>query len=1841
MTQTKRILLQVFCNPQNFAYTQGDQTFGTMLPIEPITIGFASANHRSNHKLVHSTLEEALAGGSRDGESCKLLAQGGSWSDEAGKYGVLFDLSKVLWCDLTACVHFLLVLERALRDGLPQVIVAVPDSSLTLEEREEITRLERRHESGEADKVRRLAGKRLYAGQFLSRIKFFEALGMRHLPTEQRLRLRVVADYGSRPEKQPWRGGTGGRTFTIRSKPEDNIQETSIEDDEDLSEDAAKPPFTFLRWLPTQGAGEEFSAQMAQMWEELSALVRHAERDSLLDFEADDFTNIVFSELRQNVEVHAGRGVTHLLVGAWVRHRGFPVVPEYYLPPERDFFVNSVRNQALPFVDVVLGDSGAGILDTLREAFRQQHPPFEAVPRTLEGANEDERLLFWSMGRWSSKVSEESFSRSEGAGSSGQVEVQHAESSPVDGMAAVPLELRRGTRGLYRVLRLVRAYRGLLTIRSGDALAGWNFGNAIDQKPVYGHGRGWVPGTLAQMRFVIGLRVPSRLPQAAHSHRDVEYLFAPPLKLTNDSSVGLEIGSIRELLSKRDPSKRYRCVIALMQKVERDAESRKSAMEKMLFSFRQMPNPGALVVCALKFGKEELRNYIESLNEQITKFPALRWPTSGMDACEPSNPFMILGRDGVIHWAGVCTWEVPLLKALETAGLTGLSRKEAQTYIAEAKNFERTWQDLKQHPDLFGWTAGDSVHLRFTSKDIRREIVERVKVRLLDAVQRDPRREERKWVDPVGPYLMPTLQLAQRWIHVAKVVEDFGVFHTSHDRLAHLRSVSLPCTAPKKLLSRLADKLAVGSDGQFETIQEVLEVGGTPTLADANTAGILAKVLDTLELRLGVTAVVHALALRVREGIESKNAEMVAAGKEKIEFPHYVLREPGSMVHVANGLRWFLGISRRVLEVPSVRPLREASEVWDIVRKHPILVYTDVLMSGEGVRRVISQLIRESGHPVGIACIFDLRPNGDNGRPIKDSGLEFSVFSLVNLPGLVDGVDHTKMEEGWKVVNPMTLDTSAPAGEVAYPIATAEVMDVARASGALRYGHFALPQNRHFLFIFDPVKLMRHAHLVTLTRQALEQEWQQFQSGDLGNAGGQHQKPVVYVEHVGWDEGTVRQMIESSPLLQGCEWRLFRRAQSPGSVTFTGQVSGRHVLLLVWSAISGTSVQSYILRLAEQGARSVLACVWLSRMPPQAEHLLTCWNRLAVNQVMPALDGQSELFNNKRTLVRSDVPVRVRFLAKGVIATYHPHECPVCIQRERIDREWRKYPSKAMELFAEEYVGGTRPVDMSHMAEEEEEIPTYWHGVSGEMVIRMLLLRAELEQMREDTRGRLKVRGKIAGLRAQLQDNPVSEEALLEAQAWMHLLATELEWVKDPPLSFERVRDDLATISKKLLLEFHRSLPEISLRQAVIVLRATHKIEFAKALPDIFERHIESRELLMQVLYDCFTYIESEYHHYPFYLDPMAFSLMQMRESYEKKHLRRPSVNPEVDSLLDTLVALSNRAEELLATITVEPNPSQNWVALRAFLAEQMRDNHQTLPQIGKDLNLYGRTRLGEHVGTASFWAKIRTRWVPAREILQVTVVPRLSQLLQYIEAEFAKEHWDRAGGRQLVLAFLHNIINGEALREIDHLLEGFSQNAPTPGSQEWEKFVQLRQLYWKVLLEPSNKLGEGGAALWRFLAACPCAPVSIILKHIDDPRWTAKNPVIYFDPGTSTRTVFCHEVILDELMEELLKNALERHIPPPQSEEEDEPVIMEIFVELGYRSRGSEGRDPGEELCLVFKNTGSDPNYRKREDGDAGGVGLNIMMRNLRVFGGDLFHRAVKDDKWSYEVVAFLGKEV
>lgn len=421
--------------------------------------------------LVPSSLESTFR---RTRE--QALSKAAGWSDEARLRGILIDLSRVEWVELSAVVQLVLITEHARTNGV-DVAVALP--------LERFRASEERHLHDDSDlvpaakaEIRQHVVHRRKAASFLRRLSFAQALDAEHLVGAPG-RLSILKDYDA----------DGATPSTVERSTQPGVRPDDPGPTPDL--DPLREVVLKLEWIDR--ADDEGLDQVASR---LMAVLGSPTR-GIAGLDVETIADVVLSELVANAIEYSGS--PRALVAAFARppsedpagKRGsIPYRSKDYLRGEQSF-MDWVDGHESPGVQVIVGDSGMGLATHLGPGYDRAQEAGTAVPTS--GVSRDANILAWAFDRFSTSD---------------------------------PQLDRPGTRGLYRVDRVVKRHSGLVTIRSNDQLVGWDHGGpAYDKRIDAGEPLGAFPGTLIRVHLARKTASFPPRPQEEHARAELEVHF--------------------------------------------------------------------------------------------------------------------------------------------------------------------------------------------------------------------------------------------------------------------------------------------------------------------------------------------------------------------------------------------------------------------------------------------------------------------------------------------------------------------------------------------------------------------------------------------------------------------------------------------------------------------------------------------------------------------------------------------------------------------------------------------------------------------------------------------------------------------------------------------------------------------------------------------------------------------------------------------------------------------------------------------------------------------------------------------------------------------------------------------------------------------------------------------------------------------------------------------------------------------------------------------------------------------------------------------------------------------
>jgi hypothetical protein len=949
-----------------------------------------------------------------------------------------------------------------------------------------------------------------------------------------------------------------------------------------------------------------------------------------------------------------------------------------------------------------------------------------------------------------------------------------------------------------------------------------------------------------------------------------------------------------------------------------------------------------------------------------------------------------------------------------------------------------------------------------------------------------------------------------------------------------------------------------------------------------------------------------------------------------------------------------------ILQLPpssSVISQVNQGEVPDVVVDNAIL-FTDVILAGDLLGGLISQILRARKTPALIVTGFDARSEEMRGKPMSVMGRHIDVISIVDIDIWVKNPGRAPEPIN---ISPITHEPEVAGGEPGsdYPISHDRLTQMIEEQNALYFDHIVRPNGRHLCFYLDPFRLLgalntddpydlsengrslirefEHAidqwlspeqtldviYFPNLPRSERPSATKQLIGKKLAERYGADLRGVSSLSEISLPEpnlptGSRVFQYQSRRTSNDQQQILFDTSQSD-SVLFdlesSDEIVAKHqtVAIIDWGSVTGTGIRASIRYAAAKGASKIIAVALLSQLPFDEERFLA------------SLTGVETVVNTEGAVEVRRCEVKVIFLARYPTQVYEPRLCPYCRQLGRLAEEERFLPTKLLADFIEEAKSllRTRRIDGEDGVRWEHEQrrlhstkATNLPGFSDTyQLTTMAALRNQIDMARRWTSERLRIHQELSKLEVSL--NKEAYRLRMNRRCLVKLLAVEWLWLKREPLSMGKFKRQISRLAINVIKDRYCSQREKL--EAIIVLRTASKDSFAQFVPEIFDTLVRDRKateegtltLVSLLLYCSFTYLQRDYLMAPA-LEPLVDALGTIASRvHELLGGPKQAIALRVGRTVNSLHQYGRFLLHSLTPLTA----SAAWRELQSQLGEKHYHTHH--PAYGAfDALRFGP--LEDDIEDSAKplprinWAAKRNGWITWCEpFITETLLPLLAPLREVFEGLDATL---MVGPDAETLAIGTREIF-ENLSILSTALTVFSKN-PNAVRQldRWKRFVNARNIIWKLLIDPGDRRGsarEGGSALIRLLKNCPTDIVGLMEEVISENSFNSKLRVrLVKSLSPNNRFVFCHVDILRDGVLELLRNA-SRHVRGESETEEQAPVNTipdhkSIPVEMVLS-------EEGEQLCLAMKNGGI------LVDSQVHGRGLKMFRERLSPYGASL----------------------
>jgi hypothetical protein len=1352
----------------------------------------------------------------------------------------------------------------------------------------------------------------------------------------------------------------------------------------------------------------------------LTAIMRDLDR-GISSIDAKTFANVLFYELVDNVKTHSG--ASHCLIAGICRSPIDRIVPATFPPEERRFLINWAAQNRFPLVDVILGDTGIGIPASLADSYESHDVEKDSIPNLAE--SREQRILFWSLGRWTSKRD---------------------------------LSAERGTRGLFRVHQIVKGYRGLLTMRSGNSCVGWDHGGLNRNVPICVTLPSRSPGTFISIRLTSLPKIFQSLPQTSVAMPNEEILVGPMISLNGSGNNELPNEDVVRRMLSAAKSTTHRCVVSALEAPLTEPQERKRKIEDSLLRLTKLPPPGALVVVVLGMSEGEIEVATRSVNERLRNTGLLRGLTSDSTLHNLSNPVLALSNTGTPHWIGVTEGQEKLLSQCISA-----TPHEGIEITEGVGNDVQTW--IHQHDEWLYFVNPRAISARFGL----RNIMVALDTAVCSFIKSVLCRSDCRGVFRDGPYLTPFLERAEQWLEPDLFFEDL---------------------------------LDLGIRSNKEEFTDSV-VQGAPTV-DGN-----------IRSRRFAVAIMSVLS----RTLFAKNL-----------FPEIIVSDAAASKVRVDSLAQMLGLSEKPLFVGH-EP--DGPEIWHPVTDRRIVIYCDCLLGIESIDRIATIIQRHAGRPIAVCCLIDGRLHPEALFIIPHLGLRLPVTSVIAYS--LEANESTS-EDKHVAIDPISNTPStknAPRPDLQYPIPFHRIRPWTVRTGAIRFNHILRPHGRHFTFYIDAGRLLGELEcrtifsneLATAVREELLLNSRKIDLSKLTilfPTAGKEAQAELLASGLQTEFGTERPPIG------------VRRDSFLGRWHFpaTLDVRNSHVVVVDWGAMSGHTVLQVLELAIRAGAKSVTGVICISQIREDEEQVIR-----SLSSMQPLPSKEPELIrdnNEKRTAPRR---VGVSFLSSIKIRAYSRLDCPVCEQRTRLKKEREKCAISAVRDFIDKESRRIAPEDNHSL---RDFVDVFGAHLSGEQTVRMAEFRADLEAAVRWTESRQQVVTSIQNAIRALGDTPNPD--LLPAKSILCLLATELKWLRSPPLNFLSTRDRLAELCCRIVTVLN--LESAHYRHAIIVLRSSSKHRFVQEIGDLIRLFQSAPLILEQILYCVFTLIDRAHNHRTSLLSPLIeglrnglLTLSPWLSSHEGTYLPLIEAAGRLKDLSDAFLHLTG---------TRDLDPMAAWFRLRDVVQTFQREYHRDIYANAVFLLPLISNRIGSALALKAQllredWDDLLEEWSICRAFLTEQIFPLLKKAWPFFDGLYGRTSF-KPDFERLTDLVLHP--EKGVIFRIGEIVALIQNDPGDPRSLAlWQEFLVVRDWYMEVLLFPETERINAPrnyrqARLFSFLEGCPCSLDDALATVCNRAESWQTASTITIEKFTND-SVFCHRRLLEEVIEEIFVNAL------------------------------------------------------------------------------------------------------
>lgn len=1337
------------------------------------------------------------------------------WGKELAKIGLKIDLSQVRWVDFGAAAQLTLLIEWTQKNKIA-VSILLPLTRLSQGEQRHLKDLENSNLALSYEKRKlfeALVKGRNNAFKYLELIGFIEAVKCQHLLGSSNVSFNYEYDFQS------------GKTKNQKQVDNPSRIRRDIEDIERTSKNPTEIGYKRiipLTWIDKFGKNDTQDKEDFENYEKLIDRILSNAEQGLEHIDAKTITNVILHELTKNLKEHAE--TSHALVGCVLQTTN-ALNSENYSDCEREYF-EWFKISKSNYISIYFGDTGQGLIATLNKAERK--------PKFVKKA---EDFIHWSFDKWSTSKSK---------------------------------ELIIGTKGLYRVLRIINKYDGLVTIRTSDTIAGFQKGGNVSSSEIKTKNKyTFFPGTFLRLHLVpfkeiIKLNINPYYKNTDPSDKRFVWITSHLIiesQLNKDKSFGLEY--IRNLLFEAQSNNIKGSIINLLLIIQIDTnkvsslEIQKEILNEVFTLLSLTRHPGAIALYLISKPNKISWDFIES---EIKSFNSLRIREKESNVSKEVisedvfDPVLILGENRQFGWIGDEHKDIlDILTNFYTSGSDNLNLNII------AKKFEYSNEHLSKIKQFFyGDEAlayikeNNDIILRFNFQDLKEYFNEKLRKNI---------NELNELVNESSDYyLTPNLKVVRNWISI-----NNDILKLNNDSYEELKNYS-----------------------EFNKYGEVNGYALALSTLMKDNLRELPDILKDFKLI-----------------IDNYECEPLA-----IEFAK------------------FNGIAKEKIiklyeEVDGRLPRRNA--IFDKIDK--VIILTTIISSKETIIRSIKTILRDSATPIAVISLINASKRDTDGVNYNEFvwGKEIKFISILNQPELFE-YSNEKNSTPTYYIEPFSYEKVRVNEDInKIDNNNFKVLDdLITTCDALHFNHVGNENGRHFTFYLSAKRLFNYLDQdgnykteITIIDKYIKEIDQWMNEENISNF--EIWKISHEIKHA-HPASTISVKILDH-YREKCKGNIeIQRSGAFGEMKYSLPLNyntkSQNVIFIDWGTMTGTTIQQVIKLTPGIEKKKVLCCILFNQLSCNESIFLS-----KISQVTETIEKSEDIQNQlklfvepKQKIIKSETKVSIKFLYDLPLFYYEQLECPVCEHRQAL----REFVIQAP--YMDDFFNKRREILKIKDRKITDEKPVDFYGVDDNYrihstsIFRMFKFKWLLKMALTSTHYRNEVKNIIF----KITDNNTND---LEFQkkdidsdlyAILYFLSVEIMWMQKPPLSFQLLRTEITKMAIAIAIwdakEMQHSLmikDEIVIRYkfaAISVLRSSNKGKFIENIESIFRSSFlndqVSKSLSQNLFYHIHSYLKREYHTSESQFDKIINELEKILDQNPQS---------EVKNVLQFLLALGNK----------------------------------------------------------------------------------------------------------------------------------------------------------------------------------------------------------------------------------------------------------------------------------------------------------------------------------------------